>query len=242
MYWFHAFGRHTPGAPLDVNYFLGVLRDGPSPGATATREHENDLGFSVPHVYAYLGRTLPEFGSAAFALTRDALNGTVSPFDTGGLVKKIDPVRTWAQEKRRKYLAQYTWPTADLITLLELHPSSTPDGVATYLDGTKPIQKGPHDLWPADPGTKSLSADIWEQNSDWRAWTWECRQAPPLSVAKKIVQWSCTNPIYEEIVKYANDVAPPHEEDWLTSLLSLFVPGGVSTLVQTLREAQGSVL
>lgn len=96
--WFHAFDR--PAIPETID----VLRNGPSfhPSPTCTtRVNEGILAIAPPHVYAYLGRPVELFGHTAVSLPIDALTGTVSPFDTGGLVGHIAPVKDWTQDARR---------------------------------------------------------------------------------------------------------------------------------------------
>jgi hypothetical protein len=139
--WFHTFKRHSA---VDV---LNVLREGPKPPAgPTTQKNEDLLGISPSCVYAYLGRMNEAFGDCAFCLPMKSLlnSGTVSPFDTGGLVDHIDPVKTWPTADKRLYLKAYSWSTSRLPILLERYPTHAPARVSAYLRAEKPPYAGFH--------------------------------------------------------------------------------------------------
>jgi len=231
LLWFHAFRRRT------IDEVVEVLRVGSRPPplalVTETREHEVRLGLASS-VYAYLGRTLECFGDAAVAVALEAANGHVSPFDTGGLVSKIKPVCDWNDDAKKKYLDDLTWETNALAALLDVYPGPTVDGVRTYLQESRPPHPGPHELWEQEEPV----AAIWESNDDWRAWTWESRSEHELPTGHYVVRWSCTVPIYQKFIAFAESVTDPVLQDWLEQISAKYVEGGVSRLLRELRNHQ----
>lgn len=226
LLWFHAFNRK------DVAGVVEVLRKGPKyhPDRNSpTRRHEKELGIKPPRVYAYLGRTLELFGSNALVLPLDAIDGEMSPFDSGGLVKRIKPIDTFQGAQRQKYLQDYSWATGGKTRLLNVYPSGDGTKLKRYMAGKKPSgHDGPHDLWTG----KEIAA-IWKLNEDWRAWTWEARSAEPLDCSQ-LVKWTCAPSDYPHIVKElaSRDFAR------LRALVPCYVKGGVSNLVTQLRLEQ----
>lgn len=231
LLWFHAFNRDTV---VDV---LDVLRTGPgyNPNPNCrTRQNEQALGLE-PHAYAYIGRTVPSFGTVAFALPLDALDGTMSPFDTGGLVAHTPPVSSWTEEERRKFLADYSWTTRNRKTLLEKYPTTARAKLRAYLEGKRPSHEGPHALWSRTVAT------IWKNDSaEWRQWTWEGRCAKKMTLSQEVHAWSCSAPLYERICEHAEGVTNRKEQAFLDSLLSRYVRGGVSLMVASLRDEQAA--
>jgi hypothetical protein len=233
LLWFHAFSRGTVGEVLDA------LRSGPKVRPKACRTHENEdrLGLAR-HVYAYVGRTLPDFGDVAFALPLDAFaGGVMSPFDTGALVKHIVPVRDWKDDARRKFLADYTWSTRNRNALLRAYPTTSRANLLAYLDGKRPSHDGPHVVWSG----KTVAA-IWKNTTsdDPRPWTWEGRIPEALVVAGNISAWSCTPALYEAITAHAETVTERKEKLFLDELLERYRRGGVSVLVTDLRKEQAA--
>lgn len=230
--WFHAFRRDR------AREIVQVLTQGPLPHPDpecATQRHERELGIPAPCVYAYLGQTVEAFGDAAFALPFDAVVGRVSPFDTGGLVHQIGPVKAWKDTDRRRFLKRYSWSSSRMPTLVDQYP--TPSRKAQYLAGQRPAVAGPHDVWPAK--AHPYVAAIWTANDDRRAWLWECRSPENLQTgASRLVSWTCSPATYPGIVEYCDQHARGEEADSLASLLSTYVKGGVGTLVAQLRPAQ----
>lgn len=235
--WFHAFSRDNLADTLEV------LHHGPRhhPLATVrTRVNEAELGIAPPCVYAYLGRTLETFGTSAISLPADQVLGTVCPFDSGGLIDHISPLNTWATDPRRNYLARYSWPTDKIDDLLAVYPTADAGRVKDYLQGTRPLQAGPHEVWPDDEDGPDppLVASIWADNDDCRAWLWETRVPEHLVVNNNLLRWSCSSGTYDEILRYTDTIHDAVEAAWMESLLERFVVGGVSALVRELRAYQ----
>jgi hypothetical protein len=232
--WFHAFHRDAVGDTLEV------LRTGPrvhpSP-STRTKENEAELGIDPPCVYAYLGRTLEVFGSSAICLPMADVSGTVSPFDTGGLVEHIEPVHTWESEARRAYLQKFSWECSQLATLLKRHPTALPAKISAYLRGRKPDESGPHEVWTT--ADANCVAAIWS-GDDWRAWTWETRVPQHIPVNHNVVRWSCSSATYGEILRYAESVTDPNEGVWLESLLQRLVVGTSSLVSQLIGHQEAA--
>jgi hypothetical protein len=218
---------------------LEVLRQGPainpSPAAR-TRMNEELLAIAPPCVYAYLGRTDELFGNAALSLPIEGLTGTVSPFDTGGLVRHIVPVKDWPADHRRSFLAHYSWPTDNLQALLTAYPTTGAPQRRAYLNSDRPHAAGPHEVWPT--AEEPFVASIWTEPNEWRSWLWEGRSPHQLSIQQNLVAWSCSAPTYGEILKHIEEVADAADVGWLETLLQKYVDGGVSALVQNLRDAQ----
>lgn len=235
LLWFHAFRRSTVGDVIDV------LRRGPSnnPDTTCrTRQNEAVLGLRTS-VYAYLGKTIPHFGDAAFALPIDALAGEMSPFDSGGLVQHIKPVSERDDSEKRAFVSAFTFDTRWRKKLLSEYPGVARAAVRTYLEGKRPKEHdGPHTVWPSAAVTDPEVAAIWHSGNGWRAWTWEGRVPRRLPVDGNIVQWSCTPMMYQRIREYAETEARPADASFLNPLLRSYVRGGVSKLVSSLREGQ----
>lgn len=227
FFWFHAFRRKT------VAEVVSVLLNGPAPNPNPeceTRVHETALGVAPPSVYAYLGRTLEVFGNSAFLLPMASLVGQVSPFDTGGLIKKIMPVSGWPIDQKQEYLRKFSWSASELPKLLAVYPQTTTVAIRAYLECNNPSQDGPHQLWDGP------EANIWKLNTDWRAWTWEGRQPDKLSVGT-LARWTCPSDLYDEIQTYA-ETASADVADAVAELSSKYVRGGVSRLVRDMRAAQ----
>jgi hypothetical protein len=230
LYWFHAFTRQ------DAKDYLDVLREGPVPPPvglqTDTKKHEIllDLEHSV---YAYLGRTLEAFGKAAVVLNYKApIQGKVSPFDTGGLVNKIKPVCQWEPEAKKQYVKHLTWSFNQLPQQLKAYPGQNSGQVKEYIEGACPSQSGPHDIWDHEPPV----AEIWTPENHWRAWIWEIRSSK-LPTGKNLAGWACDVATFQKILAEAEE-ATEQEQEWYQGLMSLYVDGGVSGLVQAFQARQ----
>ncbi len=234
LLWFHAFRRPSVAAVVDV------LRRGPGfnpdPNCT-TRKNEAVLGIP-PSVYAYLGKTVPDFGDAAFAFPFDEITGEMSPFDTGGIVEHITPVRDRSKTEKRAFLASYTFKARRRKRLLADYPGASRPATRAYLRGDQPNgHPGPHAIWTSAAVTDPSIAAIWNVRNGWQAWTWEARvrrKLPPSTVHR----WSCTAVLYARIREYAETSAPKRDVAFIESLLSSYVRGGVSKLVAELQEEQ----
>lgn len=221
---------------------IDVLRRGPgyNPDPTCTtRKNEAVLGLPAS-VYAYLGKTVPDFGDAAFALPFDALEGAdMSPFDTGGLVKHITPVSARPDADKRTFLASYTFDSRRRRRLVVSYPGTSRMEIDRYLDGQRPSgHDGPHRVWPKAPVTDPAIAAIWHARNDWQAWTWEGRVRNTLRIRKLPYRWSCSPALFQRVREYAERVAKGAEAKFLDELLALYVRGGVSRLVADLRKEQ----
>jgi len=132
-----------------------------------TRRAEALLGLP-PSAYFYAGRAHPSFGSVALAFAagcEDTHTGSVTPFDTGGLLHPKRPIRVRLipsdGEAERVEYGQSSEIRLDqwrdvFARVLASHFVSEVD----YWTGR------PH---PFDP------EGLYELNSDWRAWTFEVR-------------------------------------------------------------------
>jgi hypothetical protein len=229
--WFHAFRR---GGAKEI---LDVLRDGPKihPNPKCdTRVHETTLGIDPNCVYAYLGRTLETFGETALVLPINAIKGKVSPFDTGGLVNKINPVKALPDSDKRVFLNAFTWPISKIPSLLSEHPTKQTRRVQRYLAGVEPPDAdGPSQLWPNSKAT----AAIWRSNNDWRAWTWEVRSPEQFDVSR-LEEWTCSPALYAEILDHVDALAGA--ANWFEDVASRYVHGGVSNLVEQWKSRQAA--
>lgn len=209
---------------------LQVLRTGPRPpgsGVKPTTKHNEEYLGLPPSVYAYLGRSSDQFGQNGFAVPLRGVAGDVSPFDTGGLVKHIAPVREWDQGRKRRFLQEYTWGDGSLSRLLKKYPSAR---LLEYLNGDPPNAVGPHEFW------SKTEAPIWDPAlNQWQAWTWEIR-SEHFPVGDNLVKWTCPTDLYEQIQDFAE--REPEEVEFFVNLNERYVPGGVSQLLRECRSHQ----
>lgn len=231
LYWFHSTSRTS------VDGYFGVLRDGcaPPPDHNATKQCELKLGIPTQCVYCYLGRALESFGDFAVALRPDLLPlAQMSPFDTGGLVRRIAPVSTWKRKEKQRYLNAYTWSTTFFRKVILEYPGDSRTAVHQYLDGTRPSTAGPHLHWANRP-----IADIWsEPTNTVHAWLWEGRWGLKLPIVDALVAWACSPSQYAAILDYVDTLTAPDVRAEALRLLGMYVPGGVTNLLQHLREEQ----
>jgi hypothetical protein len=237
LLWFHAFNRP------DVAALLAVLRTGVEVPAfeTTTKQNERVLGINPHCAYAYLGKTLEAFGANAIVVPFDHLQGQVSPFDTGGLVRHIAPVSGWADARKQDFLNEFSWASADLEARLGDYPGTDPAAVKSYLDGARPSRNGPADVWlPA--GNALADGDIWRSGGvDGRAWLWEIRSSTGLPTAAQLVGWSCSTEVWNDIQKYFESLDDTVDTAWMESLMELYHDGGVGALIRALRAQQEAV-
>jgi hypothetical protein len=227
LLWFHATRRSG------VAEYLGILRSGcqPAPFKNETQQLEMNLQISPPRVYCYLGRTLEQFGEFCIVFDPAQLPaGEMSPFDTGGLVRKILPVRDWAEPDRAGYLAALSFSTSDRETHVGTYPASRR---RAYLDCERPSEDGPHAVWPNVP-----VAEIWKLGTHWRAWTWEGRWAV-LPIDGSVRAWTCSPALFMDILEAieSSDDIPAAVAD---AFLARFRPGGVGALIADLRAEQAA--
>lgn len=226
--WFHAFKR---GSHAD---YIDVLLNGPKtapPGiGETTKANELALGIAPPeHVYMYLSSTDTEggFGHAAFAIALLDFEGSVTPFDTGGLVEHIAPPKSWPEaERRKKFVESMTWPSTELPNLLPAYPGAAEEDWERYLAGDRPLVPGPHALWAT-----SEAADIWgEAANEWPAWTWEGRRPAHIPIAHCLKYWTCPNGFFLELQDWVvknptfkaawKELTAKHVEDGVGELLA----------------------
>lgn len=234
LLWFHAFNRP------DIKVAIAVVRNGPSPNPNPNKTKANEavLGVVPPHVYFCLGRAAVAFGEFAVAVRggNHLSLGTMCPFDSGGLVERIEPVCGWDQNAKRAYLTEYSWSTADLDAALSKYPGTASKDLALYLGGeSKPPMAGPHNIWHG-----RTEADIWARATDWRAWSWEGRWPEQLllrDTLDDVVAWTCPparNPEVFDLIDHLGVQSNP----WLPALMKKWVKGGIGALVDHLRERQ----
>lgn len=228
LLWFHGFKRDTAKDIIDV--IKNGIKPSP-PEKSGTRYNEETLGIEEPSSYAYLGTTTEMFGDCAVAMNLEPLDGTISPFDTGGLVKHISPVNSWPPDEKGQYLKQYSWHASAILLCLESYPSSL---IAEYLNGSRPKHRGPHAVWGGE-----RQANIWHDGSNgWQAWTWEMRVPAVLPVDGRLIKWTCSPEMFADIADYA--LNSPHETSWYESLFQKYIPGGPSHLLVETRRLQES--
>jgi hypothetical protein len=229
--WFHG---HRHDAVADITKVLrnGVRAADRTEGGTGQLELE--LAIQPIRAYCYLGRTHEVFGSFAFAVSSVTSVGDISPFDTGGLVRHVNPIKTWEAELRKKFLADYSWPLSELEGVLSAYPGATNADLVRYLDrSAKPMHSGPHKLW-----TGKSEADIWALNEDWRVWTWEGRFHEGFAVGDQLVAWTCPTARYGQLMQWADNVANAADQEWFATVLPKWVEGGVYALVEHVNNGR----
>lgn len=229
LLWFHAFNRGDPES------IVRVLLAGPEPNrATSTDTYRNEqlLGLEA-HVYAYLGRTIDKFGQRALVLSQAALVGSVSPFDTGGLVNKIHPLCGASVADRRAFLTAFSWASSDLSSLIARHPGR--EEVRAYMWGVRPPHAGPAEVF-AERGGAEVSTWAHPENT-WQAWTWEGRSTDRLAVGAELQRWTCRPEEYAALLVDLETVVDPAAFD---SIDGLYLHGGVSALVAAAAELQAA--
>ncbi len=179
MLWFHSFNRNSLEERVDV------LIDGKAPSnrqGKDTLEAEEVLEIDGPCVYAYFGRSDEVFGRSCIAIKIQNCDGDVTPFDTGGLMRKIKPIADWNAEDKAKYLKQYSWPFDKFDAVYAQYPGNDDENVNAYKDSVKPKWEGPHDIWGG-----ALVSNIWSDKNEWRAWIWELRSRGKLKTSSSLV-------------------------------------------------------
>lgn len=234
LLWFHAFRRPSVGEVIDV--LRRGPRHNPDPDCT-TRRNEAALGIPASS-YAYLGKTVPDFGDVGFAFPFDDITGEMSPFDTGGLVEHIKPVSDRKVVEKRAFLDAYSFNTRFRKRLIADYPGASRNATLAYLRGERPnAHNGPHRVWPRAAVTDPGVAAIWNGGNSWQAWTWEAR-APRRLPVNSVHRWSCSAVLFEKIRDYAETSAKQSDITFLESLIGTYVRGGVSRLVADLRMDQ----
>lgn len=231
LLWFHAFDR-KPNRLTDV---LAVLKNGAMAAGQGSKSQTaaNEECLKLPSsAYAYLGRGSDQFGVNALTLPLETTlpGGAVSPFDTGGLVAHIAPVKGWADADKAAFVAEYTWPSSEVKARLKEYP--TQRRLSAYLNGAPPQVDGPHKLWAG------REAKIWNGSGNtWQAWTWELR-VQQLPAGRKMKHWTAPYKVFLELMKRA--ASDEDNAQWYEFLAQTYVPGGLSQLIRLIREEQES--
>lgn len=231
LFWFHAFNR--PGGAREV---LDVLVNGPKPTTHAvsskTQANEKLLRLT-PSAYAYLGCSSELFGTNGIVFEQAHIpsDAYLSPFDTGGLVSHIAPVRHWSDDEKSTYAHSHSWSASSQAGLLSAYPGTKQSGLRSYLNGRCPRHKGPHCIWDS-----TKAADIWTPVNQWPAWTWELRSSSGLPSGFALKKWASPPNVFGEIVELAAHDAS--NGALYEHLVQAYVPGGVSQLLSTLRAIQ----
>lgn len=231
LLWFHTFDRK----PNRLNDIIAVLENGATAAGAAGRSKTsaNEECLRIPpSAYAYLGRGTDQFGVNALTLPLETnlRGGKVSPFDTGGLVAKIAPVKGWADEDKAAFVAEYSWSCTEVKARLQDYP--TERRLTAYLDGLPPQADGPHKLWTGREGK------IWNGSGNtWQAWTWELR-IKQLPAGRKLKHWTASYNVMSELLKRAE--SDEDNAEWYEFLAETYVGGGVSQLIKLIRLEQES--
>ena len=79
----------------------------------------------------------------------------VSPFDTGGLVAHLIPVRDWEDDARREFFFNhFSFPAQSIADLVRLYPTTGHERVSAYFRGERRLNPGLMRLLLANPATK----------------------------------------------------------------------------------------
>ncbi len=237
--WFHAFDRKPGpnGEADDVDAIVRALHDGPTcetPADDGTQTNETLLEIEPSCVYAYLGTSTDVFGDNVLALTRARDSDHVSPFDTGGLVKHIQPVASFDPPSLKvAFLASYSWDASDMPALLSHYPGEQEVSRERYLRGDPPEHLGPHLIW-AD----RTPANMWRDSGNtWHAWTWELRAATSLTV-DGLLYWSCAPSLYDDILRAARRLYGDSDADWAINFAAKYRAGGSGNLANDMYADQ----
>ncbi len=158
----------------------------------ASREVEAACKFPR-YRYFFAGRPHPDFGDIAFAYGTDMEKrnrGKVNPFDTGGLfLGYFYPLPIHAVPANETVRRQRA---CDTIRKTRMELGHWRGELGDFLQKG---YKGNHKsyLYGHPPQRSTIGADLparYEQNQDWRAWTWEIQihSKPPLE--QGLIQWS----------------------------------------------------
>jgi hypothetical protein len=180
----------------------------------------------------------------AVAIAFDSFSGTVSPFDTGGLVQYTTPLQQWSDEEKTAYLRQYSWESNNrvslaILDLLDAYPGQSPEDVRAYLAGNRPRVEGPHKVWaPTADSTKQ--ANIWVENDAPRAWVWEGRMPHRFPDGFRLLGWSCPEHVRVQIRAQYEHAATRESFEEYKFLKDHFVEHGVTGLMCHIRNQLGT--
>ncbi|MEE9381888.1 MAG: hypothetical protein V3V08_00540 [Nannocystaceae bacterium] len=225
--WAHTLSRKDDNAAPDMEAYVAALVDRiePNPSsACTTAKNEAVLEIDCRHVYFFLGRTTSRFGDVSISLTRDAtIAGTLSPFDTGGLVKHHRPACGWESRKRVQYLGSFSWPVEESSDRLARYPGDKEVcGWSRYFKGERPLVSGPEEIWPCE---MTDAAGIWAEQSEngWEAWTWELR-VPESVKSPPIYYWTCPDHLRAALDEWAMTSASPERARQYLQIAERFCP------------------
>lgn len=238
--WVHVFRSWGLG-DFELHAILNVMRKGPTPhSGSKTQANEKLLGIEPPCVYIYLARGEAGFGNCAMAVTFPSFPGSVSPFDTGGLLDHTSPLQSWPIEDKRRYLNQHTWCHASqesLAALFAAYPGDSQDSLAAYARGEKPTVDGPHAIWPNE-----LQAKIWTDiaNRAPRTWTWEARIPERFPSDFELLHWSCPSYLYVAMRNYYDHAKTDEDYENYKWLNNRYVDRGVTGLLAHVSREWGA--
>ncbi|MCO6459495.1 MAG: hypothetical protein J5I93_29635 [Pirellulaceae bacterium] len=175
--------------------------DHPDYCSDETRRAEALLGYP-PSVYFYAGRAHPEFGNLALAFdagVQVGRIGSVTPFDSGGIVWQPDPhIQVRLADDSMQGRVDYCHQS--LLSLEEWR-----DGLgrvlAAYFDQLQ-------DYWTGRP-VRFDPEGLFELNDDWRCWTFEIRLAEPQPILD-CVAWCADEAVMHELFRlHAGEAVVP---------------------------------
>lgn len=119
----------------------------------------------APCVYFYVGWSHPSFGDAVFVYEPDRFDeelGGATPFDTGGLYKRLIAADgTASDEERRAFVQTQNVPLSGWRRKFRRYVSTYFESAKCYVRGDRPLK---------DDRSRRFS-----RATDRRAWTWELR-------------------------------------------------------------------
>lgn len=160
-----------------------------------TRRAEEMLGLSAS-VYFYAGRAHPQFGNAAFAFPAGceaSHSGSVSPFDTGGLLS--DPPRIKVRlDPTDGEPERVAFGKASQVPLGQWREAFGKCLAAYFAVDL--------DYWHKRPSVSDPEG-IFELNDDWRAWTFEIRFHEGHSIHDRIA-WCADESVMNQLRRLAD--------------------------------------
>lgn len=140
-------------------------------------------------MYFYLGFAHPDFGSIGFAFDTGKVTqvGTVTPFDSGGMVSgRIKPLDSEPPDARCRTVQENTVPYA-----------SRESAFTTFLDNfysmpTSYLDDGP----PERPDCYGI---FHHGGNERRAWTWEVQLPAALPLHDSVAAWSIPSHVHAEL-------------------------------------------
>lgn len=152
------------GKPVNVFDILGSgLRRSSKTQRTREFEAKVNLGDAL---YLYVGWCTPEFGTCAFAVNPERIRErwTTTPFDSGGIDSKLEPVQSWSLDAKRAFLKRERATGETFAERFAAFLCDHFEAPMNYFQDIRPNTAGmcPHEI------------DL-ERNRDRRAWTWEAQ-------------------------------------------------------------------